>query len=121
MIPHTAPIVHRPDTLRSVLPETPCPRCGVIDTPTLGPGNGPHAFRAQCRHCGAHLRWVSQYPPAERQARREQARQQAMAHRPPSQKQLAYLRRLGDSGPEPSTMAEASIRIGALVYGEVAQ
>lgn len=95
----------------------PCPQCGAIDTPAIGPGNGPHAFRTECRHCRSFLWWVSKYTPAERQARR----QQAMAHRSPSKKQLAYLRHLGDTGPEPSTMAEASLRIDALVRGEVAQ
>lgn len=101
--------------------DTPCPRCGAIDSPHIGPGNGPHAFRAECRHCGAFFHWVSKYTPAERQARRQQGRHQAMTHRPPSQKQLMYLQRLGDIGPEPSTMAEASLRIDALVRGEVAQ
>jgi len=97
----------------------PCHRCGVIDTPAIGPGNGPHAFRSQCAHCGAFVQWVSQYSPAERQARRDQARQQAMAQKPPSQAQLRYLAALDDDEPQPTTMAAASSRIDALRRGEV--
>jgi hypothetical protein len=48
----------------------------------------------------------------------QQARQQAMANRPPSACQLAYLQALGDDGPSPASMAEASARINALVHGE---
>jgi len=66
------------------------------------------------------LKWLSQYSPAERHTRRQQARLQAMAQRPPSARQLAYLQALGDGGPVPATMAEASERIDALVHGEVA-
>ena len=97
-----------------------CPQCGVIDTPVIGPGNGPHAFRGLCSHCGHFLQWLSQYPPAERQARRQQARLQAMAGKPPSQLQLAYLTALGDAGPPPANMAQASERIETLKRGEVA-
>jgi hypothetical protein len=100
--------------------ETVCPRCGVIDTPAIAPGNGPHAFRAQCRHCGTFIKWLSQYTPAERQARHAQARLQAMAQRPPSQAQLTYLQALGDDGPVPANMAEASALIDRLLRGEVA-
>lgn len=96
-----------------------CPRCGAIDVPTLGPGAGPHAYRARCRHCGRFVQWLSTRAPAERQARRQQARQQAMAQRPPSQAQLDYLRSLGDADPPPTSMLEASERIDALVHGEV--
>jgi primosomal replication protein N len=35
-----------------------CPRCGVCDVPTVGPGAGPHAYRACCRHCGRFLTWL---------------------------------------------------------------
>lgn len=96
-----------------------CYRCGVINNPTLGTGSGPHTASARCHHCGAWLRWLSQYTPSDRQARRQQARQQAMAQKPPSQRQLAYLSALGDDGPVPVSMAEASTRIDALVHGEV--
>ena len=98
----------------------PCPRCGAIDTPAVGPGSGQHFAAARCRHCGVFLKWLSQYSPAERHTRRQQARLQAMAQRPPSARQLAYLQALGDGGPVPATMAEASERIDALVHGEVA-
>ncbi len=103
----------------STPPEAACPRCGAIDRPTIAPGNGPHAFRAQCSHCRAFLRWLSRYSPADREARRRHYRQQAMAQRPPSQAQLAYLLALGDDGPPPASMVEASARIDALTRGEV--
>jgi hypothetical protein len=99
--------------------ETACPQCGVIDRPVVGPGNGPHPFRAQCRHCDSFIKWVSQYTPAERQARHQQARLQAQEHRPPSARQLAYLQALDDNGPPPATMREASARIDTLVHGGV--
>ena len=103
---------------RQPSPET-CFRCGVIDLPQLGPGAGPHIARWLCRHCGAFLRWASRFPASERTARREAARLQALAQRPPSARQLAYLQALGDNGPVPTTMAEASARIDVLVRGEV--
>jgi hypothetical protein len=91
-----------------------CERCGVIDRPRIGPGSGPHALRATCAHCGRHLLWVSAYTPEERQARRQAARAEAMSKKPPSQPQLTYLATLGDSGPPPTTMLEASTRIDSL-------
>ena len=97
-----------------------CPRCGVIDRPQVGPGNGPHAFRAQCRHCGHFLQWLSKFPLAARQARRQQAHKQAMATKPPTAHQLDYLQALGDSGPPPASRREASERIDALKRGRVA-
>jgi len=106
-------------TVNSAADPLACPRCGVIDTPTLGPGNGPHAFRALCRCCGAFLRWLSTRSPAERQARRRQARQEAMTTRPPSARQLDYLAALGDDAPPPASMLEASQRIEARLHGEV--
>jgi hypothetical protein len=106
-----------PDSVQS----TPCHKCGVIDLPTLEPGSGPHTASARCRYCGTFtfIKWLGQYTPAERQARHQQARLQAMAQRPPSARQLNYLQVLGDSGPAPANMAEASQRIDALVRGEV--
>jgi hypothetical protein len=98
-----------------------CYRCGVVDVPRIAPGKGPHAYAAQCASCGAFIRWVSRYAPAERQARREQARRAAMAQRPPSPLQIAYLAAPGDADPPPANMAEASERIdAALQRGEVA-
>ena len=35
----------------STLASLPCPRCGTIDQPSIGPGKGPHRARARCRHC----------------------------------------------------------------------
>jgi hypothetical protein len=92
----------------------PCPRCGVIDRPTLSPGSGPHAVRASCGHCGRFLHWVSLLAPSERIAHRMQARMRAMQQRPPSVTQLAYLQALGDTQPTPANMAEASERIDRL-------
>jgi len=98
----------------------PCPKCGVIATPQIAPGNGPHAFRANCAHCGSFVQWLSKYPPAEREARRQHYRQQALAQKPASPRQLACLQALGDAGPPPENMAEASERIGNLKRGRVA-
>jgi hypothetical protein len=98
----------------------PCPRCGTIDIPAIGPGNGPHPFRASCRHCGAHIQWVSALPLAEREARRQRFRREVMAQKPPSPAQLHLLQALGDAGPAPANMAEASERIETLKRGEAA-
>jgi hypothetical protein len=114
---HTAQIT--PETFLPLAPR-PCPTCGVIDTPAIGPGSGPHYASARCASCRQFLGWVSRYPPAERQARRQQARLQAMAQKPPSQGQLDYLKALGDAGPPPANMAEASERIETLKRREVA-
>jgi len=35
----------------------PCPACGLIDTPRLGPGAGPHAAKVVCRH-GHFIQWA---------------------------------------------------------------
>ena len=104
---------------KHLLAELLCSKCGAIDTPTILPGNGPHAFRAHCRHCGTFITWRSKYTPEEQQARRQQAQHHAMTRRPPSQKQLACLKRLGDTGTPPATMFEASQRIETLKRVEV--
>src|SRR5207249_4805437 len=107
------------DSISGTPQELTCPRCGAFEPPAIAPGNGPHAFRAQCRHCAQFLQWLSRYPPTERDARRQQARQQALAQRLPSQAQLTYLQSLGDDSPPPASMREASERIDVLVRGEV--
>lgn len=116
MVAHADVIDHPPTQPNAAelqpSPETACPRCGVIDAPQLGPGTGPHVAR---------LRWASRFPSSERTARREAARLQAMAQRPPTARQLAYLLALGDDGPPPATMLEASARIDGLVSGEAMQ
>jgi hypothetical protein len=61
-----------------------------------------------------HLQWLSQYTPAQRQARRQAARDEAMARLSPTPKQLAYLVILGDTETRPTTMLEASKRIDLL-------
>lgn len=91
-----------------------CPKCGVIDQPQIGPGNGPHAARALCRHCGTFIQWLSRFPPGERQVRRQAARDEAMARKPPSELQIAYLQALGHTGPPPTNMLEASQSIDRL-------
>ena len=92
----------------------PCPRCGVIDRPTLTAGTGPHACKAPCAHCGRFWRWVSLRAPSERMAHRMQARLAVMQTHPPSAAQLDYLKALGDTLSAPETMAEASERINQL-------
>ena len=97
-----------------------CRRCGAINLPLVSPGTGPHALKANCPDCGGFMRWLSKFTPEEQAARREAARLEAMAQRPPSPPQLDYLKSLGDHGPAPANMAEASRRIDALKRGEVA-
>ena len=91
-----------------------CPHCGTIDTPAIAPGAGPHPYRANCAHCGTFLKWVSPHSPEEREARRQRYRQQALEDKPPSQAQLRFLQILGDDGPPPANMHEASARIDTL-------
>lgn len=107
-------ISHSPTSVHSPTRSLTCPTCGVSDAPLIAPGNGPHAFRATCRHCGAFLRWLSRYAPDEQAARREQQRQSAMAVRPPSVAQMQYLSALGCSAPM-SSMLSASIAISAIL------
>src|SRR5262249_46624718 len=97
-------------------PPLPCHRCGIIDTPTLRPGSGPHFAAARCQHCGSFIKWISRHQPVERDTRRERARLKARAQKPPSPLQLAYLRSLGHTGPEPATMTEASRKIDVLLH-----
>src|SRR5262245_11976783 len=44
-----------------LLTELPCPKCGVIAKLQIAPGNGPHAYRANCAHCGTFIHWLSKY------------------------------------------------------------
>jgi hypothetical protein len=111
---------HTIDSVLSISPEIACPRCGAIDTPTQGPGSGPHTASALCRHCGHFLQWLSTRALGDRQARRQQGRLEAMASKPASPVQIAYLTTLGDDGPVPGSMLEASERIDTRVRGEVA-
>ena len=91
-----------------------CRRCGVVDLPLLSPGTGPHAIRASCQHCGRFIRWISTLSPSERMARKVKARLKAQQQHPPTQAQLSFLQALGDQGPAPENMAEASARIEKL-------
>src|SRR6266702_2436482 len=96
-----------------------CRRCGAITTPLVTPGTGPHAYKANCPDCGGFMRWLSKFTPEEQAARRESARLEAIAQKPASPPQLDYLKSLGDRGPAPANMAEASQRIARL-KGKVA-
>jgi len=57
---------------------------------------------------------VSRYTPAERHARRQHAREAAMAQLAPTALQLQHLKALGDIQPPPVNRAEASARIDNL-------
>ena len=120
MIPPNAPHKQAPSsptaTTRTTQPPAPetCPRCGVEDKPLLSAGSGPHACKASCAHCGRFLRWVSLLAPSERMAHRLKARLDAMRKHPASAAQLGLLLALGDAGPPPADMAEASERIEQL-------
>lgn len=97
-----------------------CRRCGAITYPVVTPGTGPHAYKSKCPYRGGFMRWLSKYSPEKQAARREQARQEAMAQRPPSAAQLSLLQMLGDTNPPPANMREASERITALRRARVA-
>jgi hypothetical protein len=103
-----------PQTPSTSPAESACPQCGVIDPPVVGPGSGPHTASLRCGHCQHFRCWLSTKTPAERQ----QARQQAMAARPPTAAQLAYLVSLGDQDASPESAWDASQRIDALQRGE---
>jgi hypothetical protein len=92
-----------------------CRHCGALATPEIGPGSGPHHAAVRCQHCHKFLTWLSKYAPDDREARRQAAQRAAMAHKPASLMQLSYLHALGDAGPPPQTMLEASTRIDALL------
>ena len=87
---------------------TPCHHCGVIDTPVLSAGTGPHAIKASCGHCHRFLRWVSRSSAEERVHRQQEFRRQAMAKRLPTPRQLSYLLVLGYKGSMPDNQADAS-------------
>jgi hypothetical protein len=102
------------------VPDTPpeeitCTTCGTIGLAAISEAPWPHWRKLSCASCGAFARWLSKYTPAEREARRQQFREATMATKPPSAAQLDWLKALGDTGPPPLTMAEASARIDALV------
>jgi hypothetical protein len=107
-----------PHVQQALATTRPCPRCGAIDTPSLGPGTAVHYARLLCQHCGCFLLWISRYSAEEQCARREQARREAMAKKLPTASQLGYLAALGDTGPPPANMLEASDRIEALRRGK---
>ena len=89
-------------------PPIPCRSCGAIDTPTIGPGKGPHWASARCKHCHRFITWLSQKSPDIRAAQRAEGRRQAMAGKPPTELQMTYLKALGHTGSQPQTMLAAS-------------
>ena len=91
-----------------------CRRCAAITVPRVSPGTGPHAYRANCPHCGGFLKRLSRLTPNARARRRELARLEAMQQKAATAPQLAYLKALGDTQPAPANAAEASRRIDAL-------
>lgn len=94
--------------------EAPCRRCGSVGPHPVSAGTGPHWMKATCVDCGGFVQWISRYSLAARLKRQTQARQTAMARRPPSALQLAYLTKLGYTGPPPASMADASAAIERL-------
>lgn len=83
-----------------------------LDRPTDGPD--PHRRHARPRHGGACLRWRVPSTPAERQARHQAARVEAMARTPPTSPQLVYVKALSSTGPCPAPMLDASRCIALL-------
>jgi hypothetical protein len=103
------------ETLRFTENPLTCRYCGVIDHARIDPGKGPHHAAAVCRHCGRCIQWLSQHSSEVRQARRQQARLEAMARKAPSPFQIAYLLALGYAGTCPVTMLEASTLLDSLL------
>ena len=114
MSTHSTIIAPR-ETLRFTDRSFTCRICGAIDLADVSPEAGPHHTRANCRHCGAFIQWLSQHSPEVRQARRQQAWAKAMTRKPPSQLQIAYLQALGYAGTCPVTMLEASMLLDSLL------
>ena len=44
--------------MRPRQPALPCPACGVIEVPQLGPGTGPHVASLRCSACQHFLKWA---------------------------------------------------------------
>jgi len=87
--------------------DTVCRRCGVIAQHIVAPGCGPHALQLRCEACNAHIKWLSTRSPEERARRAHEHRRVAMANKPPTERQLAYLQTLGHNGSELASMLEA--------------
>lgn len=113
----TRPLSDAPDHSPQRAAPIACHHCGVLAIPRVTRGTGPHAFRANCPHCGKFLRWVSRYSHEERVHRREQFRREALAQLLPTPKQLAYLLTLGYTGDMPANREAASAAIDRLLQG----
>jgi Single-strand binding protein family len=46
-----------PQVKAVALPAMPCPTCGLLDTPRLGAGRGPHVGELRCQ-AGHHIKWA---------------------------------------------------------------
>lgn len=51
------PVAYHPTPSPVKLPVLPCPVCGLIDTPVVGPGRGPHVGELRCQ-AGHHIKWA---------------------------------------------------------------
>jgi len=94
------------------------PQYSAINAPAPCLAAGPHAAAACCRHRGRFLKWLETRTPDERRVRHQQGRPQAMIARPHNVVPRAYVADLGNVGTVPSTMAEVSASMHALVGGE---
>ena len=96
-----------------------CRRCGAIDTHEQHPGTCVHWRRLACRHCGAFIKWLprprSAAEQSERAAKTHQNSKVHLASKPPTEKQIRFLRALGHLGPAPEHRLEASELIGSLL------
>ncbi|SRR6266849_7535850 len=93
-----------------------CRRCGSLGPHTEQPGTGPHRAKLVCCACSGFIRWLPSHPAAVRAARTQHYQHAWMATLAPTEKQLAFLRSLGDTGATPTNRAEASTRIDGLLH-----
>jgi hypothetical protein len=80
-------------------------------------GTGPHSKRLECVRCGSFIGWASDRTPQEREAIATKRREARMVRQAPTEKQIDYLRALGDTGLAPVNKFEASKRIEFLLIG----
>jgi hypothetical protein len=91
-----------PDPQHNATPRKFCPQCETIVETCLGPGAGPHHARVECAVCGRFIAWQPRPRPT-------------LSDLPPTQKQIDFLRRLGQVGPAPADRQAASDAIAALL------
>ena len=95
--------------------ELPCHRCGVIARHLIQPGKGPHGNRLTCQSCGNFIKWLPSRSPEERAVLSERYHREAMAAKPPTSMQIAFLQKLQHTGPQPSNRLEAHNLIDGLL------